>query len=81
VDPIMVAAIARYLAEHCSGSIQLSCGKNGPAPHARQCGCRPEPTGQCQGSLGSDCASSCPEPDYSDPDQPYFWDHTNMRLN
>jgi len=84
VDPALAAALAQYLATNCGGTISLSCGPGagagmpGPAmPSPRQqldgCGCR-------QRECSSDCATSCPEPDYGNPDQPYFWDHTTMRM-
>ena len=79
MDPVVAAALAQYLAEHCSGSISLQCsprGANG-GPARAQCPSAPA-LAPPAAPWAEGCATACPEPDYSDPAQPYFWDHTTM---
>jgi len=70
MNPELLAAIAYYMAQNCSADIHLHCGPAGRAsvgpPVVRE-------------HLHNDrCADLCPEVDYSNPNQPYFWDHTEM---
>lgn len=84
MDPVLVAALAEYLARNCTGSISLQCGPGGAAAAPRGGPCPQKGHGSNYGdempspAFGADCAVTCPEPDYSDPEQPYFWDHTTM---
>ena len=62
-----------YLLANCSADIHLHCGPVGRAPAVG-------PNVWTSGSELHDgrCADPCPEIDYSNPNQPYFWDHTEM---
>ena len=71
MNPELLAAIAYYMANNCSADIHLHCGPAGRAVSA---------PGMWRGELehGAHCPDPCPEVDYSNPNQPYFWDHTEM---
>ena len=72
MNPELLAAIAYYLAQNCSADIRLHCGPVGRAPVGP---CSVESSEELAQGRGAD---PCPEIDYSNPNQPYFWDHTEM---
>jgi len=62
-----------YLLANCSADIHLHCGPAGqPAGLAF-----PNPTSDYHHHQHG-CPQPCPEVDYSNPNQPYFWDHEEM---
>ena len=70
VSPELLA----YLLAQCSADVHLHCGPQGAMYRA--------PIGGPPVVGGFDelhrCPAPCPETDYSNPNQPYFWDHTEM---
>ena len=70
-----------YLLQFCSADIHLHCGPAGQPYSAApvQAG---HPWGPSCGERERyelhGCPEPCPEVDYSNPNQPYFWDHTEM---
>lgn len=68
-----------YLLSQCSADIHLHCGPSISSPWLGRA-----PMGEASREGRSDelhhhrCPDPCPEVDYSNPNQPYFWDHTEM---
>ena len=62
-----------YLLANCSADVHLHCGPAFAGPGA---GAGP-PVVREYDELHR-CPVPCPEVDYSNPNQPYFWDHTEM---
>lgn len=60
-----------YLLANCSADIHLHCGPEGRAVAAPA-----YPWDHHHGHPS--CPQPCPEVDYSNPNQPYFWDHEEM---
>jgi len=69
VNPELLA----YLLANCSADIHLHCGPPGGtyAPDVDR-------TGFAGDHHHHHCPQPCPEVDYSNPNQPYFWDHEEM---
>lgn len=69
MDPELAYLLAEYLARNCSLDIHAHCGAAG-APVQIQA--------PWEGHHAPGCPQLCPEVDYSNPNQPYFWDHEEM---
>jgi len=69
VNPELLA----YLLQFCSADIHLHCGPGIPGA-----GPGPPVVRYEADEHWSRCPAPCPEIDYSNPNQPYFWDHTEM---
>jgi len=74
-----------YLLANCSADIHLHCGGRSVTSAGYAPGIAPVQAGHPLGPpvvRGFDelhgCPEPCPEIDYSNPNQPYFWDHTEM---
>ena len=61
-----------YLLANCSADIHLHCGPPGQ-PGVPDVGLAFPNHGHVH-----HCPQPCPEVDYSNPNQPYFWDHEEM---
>lgn len=72
MDPELAFLLAQYLAQNCSLDIHAHCGVEG-AP-----GGAPVQQPPWEHHHGHGCPQLCPETDYSNPNQPYFWDHEEM---
>ena len=75
MDPELAFLLAQYLAQNCSLDIHAHCGQElTPGGSIRLT----EPGSPWEYHHGPSCPQPCPETDYSNPNQPYFWDHEEM---